>query len=482
MYIKSTIIAMLLFHSITHAQNFEKTFNTRNTNGQEYANAGIELGDGKYLIGIDNRILCLSKNGDSLWMKIYTGYGNIEKIFRDNNNNLMIASDIGKMIIARIDSTNGDTISSHRPPKQFSNSGYKIIDVKVLPGGDYLLLSRNGGPDGGSLMRYTPGSANFVWQNDYAGKSFKPTAMLIEDTTITLAGYYGAIDNWYFDLKLIKISTNNFPIWEKQYFRRLTYKDGTVGLVKNNQNQYLLASNLSVAGGQAPTIHVISNNGDSLAMRYIKSVDGKSINHANMWKIIPNGTGFYGTGMVNLTEKDPDGKSQASDRLAIFNINQSGEIIGVNQFNDLGFFKLTNTQYSNAGAWGAGCIATSDGYCLSYGTGNKLFPGTPGWLAQSVFKGYVVKTNVFKAGTVSINENRNTPSDFKIYPNPVNAHFMHIQTQQAGNFEVIDYSGRIVMTGKLQVGDNKIELPSSIVSGTYFVQSGNKVQKLIIDK
>ena len=119
---------------------------------------------------------------------------------------------------------------------------------------------------------------------------------------------------------------------------------------------------------------------------------------------------------------------------------------------------------------------------MSYGTGNKLFPGTPGWLAQSVFKGYVVKTNVFKAGTVSINENRNTPSDFKIYPNPVNAHFMHIQTQQAGNFEVIDYSGRIVMTGKLQVGDNKIELPSSIVSGTYFVQSGNKVQKLIIDK
>ncbi|MBK7956831.1 MAG: hypothetical protein IPK03_01145 [Bacteroidetes bacterium] len=60
------------------------------------------------------------------------------------------------------------------------------------------------------------------------------------------AGYYGAIDNWYFDLKLIKISTNNFSIWEKQFFRRLTYKDGTVGLVKKQLNQYLLASNLSL--------------------------------------------------------------------------------------------------------------------------------------------------------------------------------------------------------------------------------------------
>ncbi|MBK7956929.1 MAG: hypothetical protein IPK03_01720 [Bacteroidetes bacterium] len=90
MHIKSTLIALLMCQSLLHAQNFEKTFNTRNTNGQEYANSGIGVGNGKYLIGIDNRILCLSQNGDSLWMKIYTGYGNIEKIFRDNNNNLMI--------------------------------------------------------------------------------------------------------------------------------------------------------------------------------------------------------------------------------------------------------------------------------------------------------------------------------------------------------------------------------------------------------
>ncbi|MBK7956830.1 MAG: hypothetical protein IPK03_01140 [Bacteroidetes bacterium] len=135
MHIKSTLIALLMCQSLLHAQNFEKTFNTRNTEGQEYANAGIELGNGKYLIGIDNRILCLSQNGDSLWTKIYTGYGNIEKIFRDNNNNLMIATDIGKMMIAKIDSSNGDTISSHKPPKQFSNSGYKIVDVKSTPWG-----------------------------------------------------------------------------------------------------------------------------------------------------------------------------------------------------------------------------------------------------------------------------------------------------------------------------------------------------------
>ena len=94
----------------------------------------------------------------------------------------------------------------------------------------------------------------------------------------------------------------------------------------------------------------------------------------------------------------------------------------------------------------------------------------------------MVKTNVFKSGTVSIKDNAPSIRNFKIYPNPVNTNFVHIQTQEAGNFEVFDYSGRIVMTGKLQVGDNKIELPSSMVSGTYFVQSGNAVQKLIISK
>jgi len=480
MHLKITIILFLFFNSILRAQNFEKTFNTKNTNGQEYANTGFELSDGKYLIGIDNRIVCLSQNGDSLWTKIYTGFGNIEKIFRDQNNNLMIATNNGKMLIAKINPANGDTLSSHRPPKQFSNSGYKIIDVNVLPGGDYLLLFRNGGPDGGTLQRYTPGSTNFKWQNDYGGKSFKPTGLLVDDTTIAMGGYYGAINNYYFDLKLIKISTNNYPIWEKQLFRRMTYKDGTVGLVKNNQNQYLLGSNLAIGGLQVPSVHVISNTGDSIALHYLNSFEGESINHGQMWKIVPNGSDFYATGMISLSDKDPDGKNQASDRLAVFKINQNGEIIGINQFNDIGFFKLTNTQYSIAHAKGVECFSTSDGYCLALGTGNKLFPGTPGWLAQSVFKGYVVKTNVFKSNAASIKQNLYSSQNFQIYPNPMNSNTLHIVTEKAGYFEILDISNKLILNGNLNAGDNQLALPIALTAGIYFVKMNATIIKLVV--
>lgn len=480
MNLKITVVAFLLFNSILHAQSFEKTLNTRNTDGQEYANAGIELSDGKYLIGIDNRVVCLSQNGDSLWTKIYTGFGNIEKIFRDQNNNLMLATNIGKMIIVKINPANGDTLSSHKPPKQFSNSGYKIIDVNVLPGGDYLLLYRNGGPDGGTLQRYTPGSSNFKWQNDYAGKSFKPTALLVEDTTIALGGYYGAINNYYFDLKIIKLSTNNYPIWEKQLFRRMTYKDGTVGLVKNNQNQYLLASNMNIGGTQAPSIHVIANNGDSIAFHFASSFDGTSINHGNIWKMVAHSNGFYATGMISLNAKDPDGTSQASDRLAVFNINQSGAITGINQFNHIGFFKLTTTQYSIAHAWGVGCLSTSDGYCLAFGIGNQLFPSTPGWLAKSVFKGYMVKTNVFKSNGTSIKQNNLSPIALQIYPNPMHSNSLNIVTKNAGYFEIIDISNKVVMNGHLIVGDNQIALPTQLSAGIYYVKMESVIQKLVV--
>lgn len=481
MNLKITVVAFLLFTSILHGQNFEKTFNTRNNNGQEYANAGLELPDGKYLIGIDNRVVCLAQNGDSLWTKIYTGFGNIEKIFRDQNNNLMLATNIGKMIIVKINPANGDTISSHKPPKQFSNSGYKIIDVNVLPGGDYLLLFRNGGPDGGTLQRYTPGSSNFKWQNDYAGKSFKPTGLFVEDTTIVLGGYYGAINNYYFDLKIIKLSTNNYPLWEKQFYRRMTYKDGTVGLVKNNQNQYLLASNMNIGGVQLPSIHVLSNNGDSIAFHTISNFEGNNLNHGNIWKMVPHSNGFYATGMISLNAKDPDGTTQASDRLAVFNINQSGEITGINQFNDIGFFKLSTTQYSVAHAWGVGCISTSDGYCLSFGTGNQLFPGTPGgWLAQSVFKGYVVKTNVFKSNSTSIKPNPLTPLAFQIYPNPMHSSYLNIVTKNAGHFEIIDISNKVVIHGYLNAGENQVSLPMQLSAGIYYVKIDHSIQKLVV--
>ncbi len=118
-----TLALALCFHFVS-GQTFEKNFVVgNNLKGLEYGNAGIELPNGNYLIGVNNSILCLSATGDSLWKKTYANHGDILKIFRDNQGKLMLATTLGKMIILEINENNGDSIASFRPPGQFANSG-----------------------------------------------------------------------------------------------------------------------------------------------------------------------------------------------------------------------------------------------------------------------------------------------------------------------------------------------------------------------
>lgn len=94
------------------AQNFENIFSVTGLNTNEYANTALELSNGNFLIGINNQILCLAPNGDSLWTKNYNGYGDIAKLFFNNSNELLAATTKGKMLILKIDPNNGDSIGS----------------------------------------------------------------------------------------------------------------------------------------------------------------------------------------------------------------------------------------------------------------------------------------------------------------------------------------------------------------------------------
>ncbi len=133
LFITSVLLSLNL-----SAQNFEKIFSVTGINTNEYANTAIELSNGNFLIGINNRVLCLAPNGDSLWTKTYINYGDVAKLFFNNANELLLATTKGKMLILKIDPNNGDSIGSITLPNQPSNGGYTIYDMVVLPDGDII--------------------------------------------------------------------------------------------------------------------------------------------------------------------------------------------------------------------------------------------------------------------------------------------------------------------------------------------------------
>lgn len=67
MKLNLTILTLFLASINAYTQSFDKLFSfSTGDNTYEYANTGIELSNGNYLIGINNKLLCLSANGDSI--------------------------------------------------------------------------------------------------------------------------------------------------------------------------------------------------------------------------------------------------------------------------------------------------------------------------------------------------------------------------------------------------------------------------------
>lgn len=465
-------IIMLAVTSIAQAQSFEKTFSCTQ-DAYQYAYTAYELDDGKILVGINNSILCLDSNGDSLWTKTYTGFGDIAKIFRNKQGDLMMASTIGKMIFAKINEANGDTISSFRPPAQFSNSGYIIYDVAELPDGDYILSFVNGGSgNGGALMRFTPGSTTKKWLNDYAGKNVSPKALCLDDTTIVFAGYKGnPATNWDFDLYMEKLSINNIPIWSKSYLNyRSTYKDRLVGVQKNNNNEYLLAANFSYRDRACAAILKVGNNGDSLALSVMAAYQGDTINHGYCYSLQRNGNnGFYAAGMMNINKKNPLNNTYGIGYMSIFEVNENGEIVKAAAYNNIEFFQIGNNAYDVAQALGTGAIKCKDGSYLLYGNGNRLIPSSDGYF-QILYRGYVVKNTAFVTGLTSKQE---IASPLLAYPNPFSAELSIESLHHIEGISILNLQGQEML--KLRPNATKFTLNlETLPTGIYLVRTENK--------
>ncbi len=81
--------------------------------------------------------------------------------------------------------------------------------------------------------------------------------------------------------------------------------------------------------------------------------------------------------------------------------------------------------------------------------------------------------------TLSITEPK-LSQPYNFYPNPATTTF-NIETTQAGTYSILDYFGKIVLTGKLLNGTNQVDV-NPIPNGMYFLQINNTIYKILIQK
>jgi len=462
--------ALILISFSIKAQSFEKIFSlTSGSNTNEYANTGIILNNGNYLFGINNKVLCLSPSGDSLWSKIYTGYGDVAKIFFNSSNELLIATTKGKMTILKIDPTNGDSIGNIFIPGQIPNGGYIIYDMVVLPNNDIVYCYNNGGGFGGIITRFTPGQNVNSWSNDYAGQNWAPKNILVDDSTLVIAGYKGTSS--YAKLVVRKIGISNTQIWNKEMERGTYYADRKLGIGKNINGEYLVATSFNMFNVLAPTVIKLSNQGDSLSASWVSNYQGNAINHGYMTSLTPTTNGYYAAGYLGFDKINPDNVLDGMGHMAVFFVNDNGLITQAKAYNKVGFYQFgPGSGYDGSEAWGNGCLTTSSGKYVLYGIGNKIFdPGT-GANYQAQWRGYIVQSDSLHSVS-GYNEYSSDEFSFRVFPNPANDK-LYVSTNDENrnvSYQILDLNGRLMQEGNCFYGNNTIFL-SLLDNGIYLIK------------
>lgn len=469
---KLLFVFLLFFYHQINAQNFEKIFSlSSGNNTNEYGNAAIRLPGGNFLIGINNKILCLSPNGDSLWTKTYNNYGNVEKLFFNAGNELLVATTKGKMLILKINPLNGDSIGSIALPSQPLNSGYTIYDMIELPGGDIVYCYNLGGGIGGIIRRFTPGQTTNKWSNDYAGENWGPRNILLDDTTLVIAGYKGTSLNS--SLVVRKLGISNTPVWNKEMPRGTYYVDRKLGVQKNASGEYLVATSFNMFDVLCPTVVKLSGGGDSLGASWVANFSGNVVNHGYCTSLAPAPGGFYAAGYLNYNQINPDNVVDGLGFMSVFLINDNGQFSQAWAYNKVGHYQFSpGSPYDGSEAWGNGCFATDNGKYLLYGVGHRIHdPGT-GANYQAQWRAYVVQHDTL--GSVSSIEGpEKNLSEIILFPNPAKDIFYvkGNSGQQNADLKIYDIEGRILRSLASYDFKSGIDL-SRLQPGIYIVELG----------
>lgn len=471
---KKTLLLLNLFiTSILFGQNFEKQFMFNSTlNATEQAFTGLALSNGNYLIGINNYLLCLNANGDSLWSKKYT-IDNIDKLLRDNNGNLIISAKKGRIIVMRVNENNGDSISSFTPPGQIATFNYNFYDLVVNPDGKYFLSYNLGGGDASIITCFTAGASTPLWKMDFANQSFHAKGLYIEDTTIIMAGYQRIGANSNANLLIRKYGiVGSQLIWQKSMFRNSSYVDRLVGLQKNANNEFLVATTFGFEGDLAPTIAKFSNTGDSLAVYIMKDAIYKG---GYLHSLTQSGNEFIAGGVLVKDTVSPSAEKLGYNSMGVFKVADDGKITAYAAFNKIGLFQIFNNSYDASVCLGAGAFKTSDNQYLVYGEGGMLRPNPnyPEFFTTSR-RAYVAKTSqLINVGTsTQIEQIGKDNLVISLYPNPATEQ-INIMLTAPSTLKLFGVNGNLIWEIEAQTKLQNISI-ADLSSGIYLLSAQNK--------
>jgi hypothetical protein len=416
---KAILLLNFFVTTCLFGQSFDKQFMFNSAeNATEQAFAGISLSNGNYLIGANNYILCLNANGDSLWNKKYV-VDNIEKFFRDPNGNLMVAAKKGRIIVMQVNESNGDSVTTFTPPGQVATFNYNFYDIVVNAAGKYFLSYNQGGGDASIVTCFTPGATTPIWKLDFAGQSYHAKGLLIEDTTLIMAGYQriGANSNANLQIRKYGIVGSQL-IWQKSMFRSSSYVDRLVGLQKNANNEFLVATTFGFESDLVATIAKFSNTGDSLAVHIMKDATYKG---GFLHSLTQSGDEFIAGGVLVKDTVTPSAAKIGYYSMGVFKVATDGRIVAYAAFNKIGLFKISANSYDASQCLGKGAFKTADNHYLVYGEGGMLRKNInyPEYFETSR-RTYVAKTNqLTSVGTSTLVEKINKENlALSLYPNP----------------------------------------------------------------
>ncbi|MDF3027250.1 MAG: hypothetical protein K0S23_1557 [Fluviicola sp.] len=445
-------------------------------NTVETAKTTIETSDGGYLIGgiaeKAPRMAYLAKvnaNGDSLWTRYYGptygNFDNLSKLYRDNNNDLygVFATGYGRLTFVKLDETNGDTLSKFYGPMGPA-SNYIYLAHTQLPDGDYILSYTQGSAS--IVKRFTPGNLTASWSHDYAGEVIAVTSIIRDGSDVVMSGYCGA-PFWMYDLAVTKLAASDGTVhWTKKYVRNSLWRDQKVGLVKNGAGDYLVAAGFTHNGKVVPTvIRVAGSDGDSLSISYLDTHNGSDINFGFCDDLVPFANGFVAAGEIDQNFDDALGDPQNVGQMALFCINDNGQILNAYTMNQVGPF-YNGSIYTGSHCWGLACISTSDNQVLVVGKGNYIAESN-GWIS-AYGDAYMVKIS---PETLSLNEGQEF-AGLSAWPNPSNGKIQISASETIEKITIYDQLGAIIFESA--PASKTVDIDLSATPGLYIYKASGK--------
>ncbi|REC47056.1 T9SS type A sorting domain-containing protein [Chryseobacterium pennipullorum] len=506
-------IFLLLVYSVLTAQNapsiqWQKTLG--GSNGDQ-ANSVQQTSDGGYIVAGDSYstdgdvtenhgasdywIVKLDAAGSIQWQKSLGGN------FYDTAKSIRQTADGGYIVAGESYSTDGDVTGNHggadywivkvdssgniewqkslggsnndtaRSAQQTSDGGYIIVGESFSNDGD---VTGNHGYNDYWVVKLDS-SGNIQWQKSLGGAAYDRGNSIQQtsdggyiiaggsnSTDGDITGNHGNEDFW-----IVKLDSSGIIQWEKSLIGNLA--DGAESIQQTPEGEYIVAGGSHSTNSEIPTsfgesnycVAKLDSNGTTLWQKYFGG-SGNDYAYATQQTsdggvIVAGGTGSANGNIVG---------SHGEADYWIIKLDSSGILqwqkpLGGGAFEDA----YSMQQTADGGYIIAGLTFSSDGdITTSYGNGDC----------------WIVKLNPAQLGTAESQQ----PRKFALYPNPAR-NFFHLENLPVGAVvDIIDMSGRKLLSQKNNSGLLKIEV-SGFSDGVYTVQIKNKEevissQKLII--